>query len=447
MRLFLREPEIGDLEGFTTENDIFERKAIGDGLSYLLANVEDPLVLALDAPWGAGKSVFLRQWAGELRNAGYPVVLFDAFKHDYAEDAFAALAGEIIALVDKSEKERTPQAVQLRRKAVQALKAVARPALKTVVKVATMNAVDTDEIGKEAAKIIADETASLEDRYLGELITRQKERQGAIEDFRQALERLPSLLRPETAVNDRPLVFIVDELDRCRPQFALELLERIKHFFSVPNVHFVLGVHLAQLRNSMIAAYGAQMDAATYLQKFIHFSVRLDDTATHQHERSRSKAINRLRQELALGLSDQYVDLVLHVAEARTLSLRTIEKVFTTLALAETFSKGLGRVPAPGCIVAGLCILKVNNPELYDAARLGRLAWADVAKEMALELGDGRSDSIAWFAKAWAYITDGPLEQHDQLQFQFVFDHRPKGDRTLLPFLIRRYIELVQPPA
>src|SRR6185437_6425840 len=93
--------------------------------------------------------------------------------------------------------------------------------------------------------------------------------------FREALnglaEELASL--PDDAngggETQKPLVFVIDELDRCRPPFALELLEKIKHFFSVPRVVFVLVSSLSQLEAAARFAYG-DIDALTYLEKFFH---------------------------------------------------------------------------------------------------------------------------------------------------------------------------------
>src|SRR5690242_6307744 len=98
MRLFLPEIEIGETEGFTPEKDIFGRAVLGQRLINLIANVSDPLVVAVDAEWGSGKTVFLRMWAGELRKKSYPVIYFDAFQNDYSNDAFGAIAGEIVGL-------------------------------------------------------------------------------------------------------------------------------------------------------------------------------------------------------------------------------------------------------------------------------------------------------------------------------------------------------------
>lgn len=280
MRILPREPEIGDYDGFDPNKDIFGRKSIGDGLTYLFTHVEDPIVVALDAQWGAGKTTFLKMWAGQLRNLGFPVVYFDAFANDYSDDAFTSVTSHIIDLVQTRRKLRTSAAKRFVARATSASKIILRSGLRLGVKLATLSAVDTKGF-EAAAEAMASEISELSDKYVGELLTRQKDRQTTFEAFRESLSELPALLA-EGAYELRPLVFIVDELDRCRPTFALELLEKIKHFFSVNNVHFVLGAHLRQLQNSVVAAYGSEIDARTYLEKFIHVTVNLTDQGRYR---------------------------------------------------------------------------------------------------------------------------------------------------------------------
>jgi ABC-type hemin transport system ATPase subunit len=92
MKLFLPPLDIGELEGFMPDKDIFGRAIHGKRLTNLITTVSDPLVIAVDGQWGSGKTTFLKMWAGELRKSGFPVIFFDAFENDYAEDAFAAAA-------------------------------------------------------------------------------------------------------------------------------------------------------------------------------------------------------------------------------------------------------------------------------------------------------------------------------------------------------------------
>src|SRR4051794_12854614 len=126
MRIFPPPLVIGEVEGFTPEKDIFGRAETGKGLTSLVESVTDPLVIAVDAQWGSGKTTFLKMWAGELRKAGFPVIYFDAFESDYIEDAFAALAGEIIGLAQETRKADQPAARRFVDKAYGAGKVIFR---------------------------------------------------------------------------------------------------------------------------------------------------------------------------------------------------------------------------------------------------------------------------------------------------------------------------------
>src|SRR5690625_1737253 len=95
-----------------------------------------------------------------------------------------------------------------------------------------------------------------------------------MEDLRDALTELTKSASSEDQ-RPIPLVVVVDELDRCRPDYALALLEIIKHFFSVEHVHFVLGVNRKALEHSVRARYGSGIDAERYLRKFVSLTMHL----------------------------------------------------------------------------------------------------------------------------------------------------------------------------
>jgi len=384
MHIFLPELKIGDTEGFTKERDIFGRSVIGKGLTNVLSTVSDSMVVAVDGQWGSGKSTFLKMWAGELRNNEFPVVYFDAFQNDYAEDAFTAIVSEIVSLAQEKRKDRTSTGKKFIDKAVGAGKVVLRSGVKLGVKLATMGALEAAELN-EVAEEIAREASEFEDKYVGELLTKQQEQKDAIESFREALATLPALLtqpkqKDQTEFAPRPLIIIIDELDRCRPLFALQILERVKHFFSVKNVHFVLGVHLAQLRNSVIVAYGPGIDARMYLQKFIHLTLQLTDESFYRHERNTTKFIDYLDRQMQLPNSHttSYAkEYFRHLAECRNLGFRTIERLMSTLAMAEAFGASENTY-APIAIIVGLCAIKVLEPDLYLMAKAGTLRWEEI---------------------------------------------------------------------
>lgn len=260
MKVYPTPLKIGDEDGFTPKNDLFGRKQLASGMSHLVATVEDPLVIAFDGPWGSGKTTFLKMWAGELRKDGHRVIFFDAFENDYVEDAFAALAREIIELAENAKLPDVKTIETIRTSAARLgallLKSSAKIGLKVAVRAATAGLADFGDF-TDAAKDIEKEAENAADAYMTQLLDRPRKQKEIIAQFREALAALPGLLAPPKAGEpQKPLVFIIDELDRCKPLFALSLLERVKHFMAVPNVHFVLGVHMRQLEGSVRYAYG-----------------------------------------------------------------------------------------------------------------------------------------------------------------------------------------------
>ncbi|MDP2049071.1 P-loop NTPase fold protein [Cypionkella sp.] len=121
-----------------------------------------------------------------------------------------------------------------------------------------------DEIGDVLAGAVSSEVRD----SAKNLWTVEKERKDAVKSFKELLVKL-------TEDEVSPIVIVIDELDRCRPDYALSVLEVIKHFFAVPKVHFILGINGVALENSVKARYGAEMDAESYLRKFINVSFSL----------------------------------------------------------------------------------------------------------------------------------------------------------------------------
>ena len=171
---------------------------------------------------------------------------------------------------------------------------------------------------------------------------------------------------------------------------------------------------LDQLRNSVIAAYGANIDAQTYLQKFIHLALHLVDRQRYRHEKTTTRFIEYLQKVMDFKPEDRDIvqragELVLHVADRRNLSLRAIERIMTNLAMALAYTSPNVLRPPP--ILAGLCILKVVSPELFGKAKRGRLVYAEVRDALDLEdLSDGEGISD-WYSKWWRFCTDDTFEE------------------------------------
>lgn len=441
MKIFLPPLEISDDEGFSPDKDLFGRKEFGDGLTRLITNVDDPLVIALDGQWGSGKTTFLKMWAGELRKQSYPVVFFDAFANDYMSDAFLAIAGQIIALAEEKKKSDSPQTKAFVDKAKRAAKALLRSSFKIGVKAATLGALDGHEVEgvtKDLVKDIAKEASDLEDKYIGELLTRQAQEKDAIEQFKLSLGQLSESLVDENQSGEsnsqnlkKPLVFIIDELDRCRPDFALSFLERIKHFFSVPNVCFVLGIHNKQLENSVRAFYGDGIDAHNYLQKFIHFTFSIRSDEDHRYSGMReSQYVQEIfkRHDFPNShLASGCVDSISKLVATDVLSLRSVERIMSTCALVVAFhgyGSSFRNQVIKQEIAIGLIILRVIGGDLYQKAKDGKLDFDEFSSRLKIS----KSDSVHnddYFVALWRYLLAG----EDNEKFDFV---RSVGDKDRL---------------
>jgi len=453
MKIFPPAIDIEDDEGFS-QKDIFGRASLGEGLTHFVGTVSDPLVIALDAQWGSGKTTFLKMWAGELRKTGFPVVYFDAFEHDYFDDAFLAIAGEVIALAEAKRKDDTPEGQKFFSKAKGVAKVLAGSGLRLAVRGATLGAVDTVDLGDTVDKLIeatGSEAEKLLDKHVGDLLTRQKEQKAAITQFREALSDLPSLLASsgsasEDDVEAKPLIFIIDELDRCRPVFALQVLERIKHFFSVENVHFVLGVHLGQLRNSVVSAYGRNIDARLYLEKFIHLTVPLVDAPQDQRNLTAGRYAEHLARTLDLRsrTASEVVSEIVSVANRQNLSLRTVERIMTTVALSLAFA---GNLIQPPILIAGLCILKVTHPDLFVKAKLGTIKLDEVREALTLDWPADESDQWHQYIVLgfWKYCLGEEMPEEELRQFRSAIGGSFLSRDRIVPIIANGIIDRLMP--
>ena len=144
---------MGPNEGFTPEKDIFGRKPFGDQLTRIVRALENPSVLLLDAQWGTGKTTFVKMWRGELTKAGIPSVYFDAFANDYQQDAFLAVASQIIAEAEDIAPSGKKVLKAFKEKALQAAKALGRASLRLGVRAATAGLIEGEALEKAAADI------------------------------------------------------------------------------------------------------------------------------------------------------------------------------------------------------------------------------------------------------------------------------------------------------
>jgi len=244
------------------KNDSLDRKLEIENLSQLVMSLDSPFVLSLNSPWGTGKTTFTRLWAAYLRQSERAVVYFNAWETDFSDDPLLSFLGEI----DEDFQQLLGGSIESSAAWEKAKKIggkIARRSVPALLRIATAGILDEkDLIEEQASDVIAGLSEDSIEAYLSQ--------KSAIGEFKKTVEA--ALARTDDA---GPIVIFIDELDRCNPNYAILLLERIKHLFDVRGVVFVLSVDQRQLSHSINGVYGQKFDANTYLKRFIDIEYNL----------------------------------------------------------------------------------------------------------------------------------------------------------------------------
>lgn len=336
MKITIPELVIKENEGFS-KNDIFKRKEFGDNLLHLIKNTDDNLVLALDSQWGEGKTTFIKMWRGHLLNQDDKIktIYFDAFSNDYQKDPFLALISEIYDILPIEEQHH------FKKGAKKAFKAFVVGGLKTAAKIGTAGFLD-DSLIEDFKGNISDAISSQIDNIIEVKLHDSKENKMALSSFKDYLATLPDKIN-----NGNPIVFIIDELDRCRPDFALELIEQIKHLFSVPKITFLLVTNRSQLEETIKLKYGAGIQASLYLQKFVHVWLKLprrfisksyySDDGSEYFNMLINKMISEENENTRINTS--IIELLEELIKFNKISFREIERLVSYFALISNIIK------------------------------------------------------------------------------------------------------------
>ncbi len=311
--------------------DTLNREQLADKLTNYIDRLRAGAVLAIDAPWGEGKTWFGRNWAKKLKDNGYRVAYIDAFEKDYIDDPFVLLASELLSVTD----ERSRAKVQLTKKAVNVVKATLSIGTKMGAGLATKYLLGGVELGDEIESAISNaskEGAAISTEWIEKRFSEYEENKKTIEVFKVELAEF-------AASQEKPVVIFVDELDRCKPDFAISLIERIKHFFDVPNVVFVLLLNREQLEKAVKGVYGSETDGAAYLGKFVNFFFKLPKPSPRDYnpeqymERFVVSTFNKYNfpQDKT---NTEIMDLIIFFSIQFDLSLRDIERVIALYAFA-----------------------------------------------------------------------------------------------------------------
>jgi hypothetical protein len=305
----------------TTENaiEMFRTDAIGRNKEIfrfleLIDCIGYGCAIALNGEWGSGKTFFVKQvklildcnnphsdMDEEIRNAtieaangtftalnktyqsqeSYATVYYDAWANDNADDPILSL---VYTAIKNNHKGIT---------------------------------LDNKKNIKAIICAIADVATGLEISKLKEQVegTDFFESLKKADDVQQMVKKFIHELIIERA---NRLIIFIDELDRCKPEYAIKLLECIKHYFEDERVIFVFSVNLLQLQHTIKGYYGSDFDATRYIDKFFDLRISLPEIDYDSYIRYRFQDIH--------SSENRFYMLSVVVIKHFRLSIREIER-------------------------------------------------------------------------------------------------------------------------
>lgn len=363
-------------------NDLFNRESLIDPLTRLITSMERPFVLSVEALWGHGKTTFVKMWQQKLKNDGKIVLYYNAWENDYTDDPLSNFVVSLSSQISDTYKEL--EISQLFKNLAQTtgkLAALGLPILLGILSRGIIDQKTTKSICKLIKPTDIENLITVTSNELIETVTKQIE---ANNSFRKSLSKLTESLQQK---NKLPLIIFIDELDRCRPDFALSLLERLKHLFSVEGIVFVLSIERKQLETSIKSIYGNEMDVNNYLRRFIDLRFKLENDGASIVNLVKSEIYN-LGLDSILSLSETDYESYGEVLDAFSknfpLGLRAMKQIIYNFnVIARTLSPQLKNL--------------IKNSKLYWEFILYLLILKSIDERIIIELSKGNLEALQEF--------------------------------------------------
>ena len=225
-------------------NDRLNRRESVESLCSIIRNAQGPLLISVEGAYGTGKTAYLRMCAAHMANIGVSTVEFNAWHQGHTDRPLIDL---VAALSVRWSDEGTWDDV------------------KETARQVAWRTVGYLSRGVVAPNAPAD--PSIFDDW--------HEIDSNLADFRSSLKK------QVVELGDKLVIFI-DELDRCEPTYALDLLNKTRHLFDIDGVAIVFGVNRAELGHAVETRYGPGCDVDGYLRRFVDLSMQLRPPTTDE---------------------------------------------------------------------------------------------------------------------------------------------------------------------
>ena len=351
---------------FDTQDE-FNRKPIAENIIRLLTSDIDLSPMVIDGGWGTGKTEFCQKLIRimQQQHPDYQPVYIDAFRSDHSGEPLLALLAEIIKTCTPP-KDSDEKLIEEHKDRIRRITKAAGFLMKTVAKAAVGHVLkqNTDDLAEELQQIMNDdqEADSLAETVTDAAATIASHTIDATVEalLKEQIEAEKNLKTLKACLKEfaeaKPIILFIDELDRCRPDYAVDMLEVIKHVFEVENVKIVLVTNTKQLRAAINHRYGVEVDAQKYLDKFLKYSFALPDKIVAPFGMIQALVSveyfkqlirkSRMADELRSLIEERNgtINFISDMIERNNISLRETERLVRFLEIYHSLSHGLGNV-------------------------------------------------------------------------------------------------------
>ena len=239
------------------ENEIASMIEIMNNVDRYKENSLNGLVILLNGSWGTGKTTFIKELIENINKEENMELfnLYNAYENECHENAYIPFCASIAEKIHMQEKFT---------KFIKSIGAGAMTGLSVcTISVARSFLKNTFQVDiNDVAQDLSDSLQKYNDDYLSDYKNFQEHKSYIKEKMSEACF-------------NKTQIFIIDELDRCKPNFAMDTLEIVKHFFDIKNCIFIISVDKLQLEESIKAVYGNGINSTKYFSKLFDYQYNL----------------------------------------------------------------------------------------------------------------------------------------------------------------------------
>lgn len=342
------------------DGDLFQREEFGKDLCQLLKASLQSSVIGLNAPYGFGKTYFLLRLREQIKSETGWVVYVNAWEYDYLEDPLFALLDALKVAAGELQNSKAITST---------LKEIGKAAAPAIAK-AGVKKVFEKVVGAEGSKDIMDAISEASGKATEAMVAQYLKESTTNSTLSVLRDEIRKFVADHLDRNSQyqNLIFIVDELDRAKPSFAIRFLETIKHLFGLSQATFIIGCDRQVLESSAQHEYGLGLPTDGYLRRLFDFWIELPPPKPKQYviycaEKLGLFADGVFTKDRSTWTSiDTYADLLLPGRKSQFCSLRFIEQ---SVAHAGAVMRMLGGQRAAP-LIGWLQGLQYDAPEIWS---------------------------------------------------------------------------------